>query len=754
MKKAVLLAAPTLLLCFIGCNASPGHGGGDDLGGGGAGGGDDLGGGGAGGGGDVDMAGTLTIAPLDQVLTGAPGTMPTQQMTATINGMSVAPVWTIDRGEIGSIDVSSGLFTGGGNLGGKATLTATLQGQTATTTVTIKLAQNQNGDPANPPAGPAGPGGYGGVGGAGPAPGASTGQIGVLQGAPTADATVKMLYPYDGTVWPRGLLAPLLQWNPGAHNFDAVMVQLHSKNFDYTGTFARQSGAASFLNVPIPADVWHALTYSNEGMGDDITVTLTFSDPSGTPKAIGPLTTTWHVAPGTLKGTVYYNSYGTALVKNPANPSQVGNSGEASFGTAAGNGPHFGAATLAIKPGSTDPVVVAGTYSGGTDMSGCRVCHSVSANGQKLITQHGDAYNKSSIYDLSTGVETQVSGTTNVWPALAPDGTWYMTTSGATIATGGDTTSQAYSNVGTIMSTQPTIAPTGLQATLPAFSPDGKHLAFNFWGPTASGADKKSLYVLGFDATNQVFSGMTKLFTPTTGAVSWSSFLPTNDAVVFEDELVSGNGQFGFTWKTGQGQLFWVDLATQTSHALDKLNGAGYLPTYGAHTGSADEKLNYEPTVNPVVSGGYAWVVFTSRRLYGNVATTSAYNSDPRLYDWQHIITPKKLWVAAIDLNAPAGTDPSHPAFYLPAQELYAGNSRGFWTVDPCHTDGTSCETGDECCGGFCRQGPSGGGLICTNQQPSCSQEFEKCTTTADCCGAATGITCINGFCSKTQPIP
>src|SRR5262249_37317413 len=220
---------------------------------------------------------------------------------------------------------------------------------------------------------------------------------------------------------------------------------------------------------------------------------------------------------------------------------------------------------------------------------------------------------------------------------------------------------------------------------------------------------------------------------------------PTNDAVVFEDELVSGGGQYGYTWKTGQGQLYWIDLATKMAHALDKLNGTGYLPTYSAHTGDADAKLNYEPTVNPVVSGGYAWVVFPGARLYGNVATTSAYDSDPRSYDWQHVNTPKKLWVAAIDLNAPAGSDPSHPAFYLPGQELVAGNARGFWTVDPCHPDGTGCETGDECCGGYCRPGGDGGALICTNMQPMCSQEFDKCNVPTDCCGFTSGITRING---------
>ena len=52
-------------------------------------------------------------------------------------------------------------------------------------------------------------------------------------------------------------------------------------------------------------------------------------------------------------------------------------------------------------------------------------------------------------------------------------------------------------------------------------------------------------------------------------------------------------------------------------------------------------------------------------------------------------VTPKKLWVAAIDLNAPVGTDASHPAFYLPAQELLAGNARGFWVLDPYEPTGS-----------------------------------------------------------------
>ena len=182
---------------------------------------------------------------------------------------------------------------------------------------------------------------------------------------------------------------------------------------------------------------------------------------------------------------------------------------------------------------------------------------------------------------------------------------------------------------------------------------------------------------------------------------------------------------------------------------LDRLNGLGYIPT-GSNAHDDDTTLNYEPTVNPVPSGGYAWVVFTSRRLYGNVATMNPWHSDPRYFDLTSDPTTKKLWVAAIDLNAPPGTDPSHPAFYLPAQELLAGNARGYWVVDPCKTDGNDCDTGDECCGGFCRPDNSGK-LVCSNVVPKCAQEFEKCTVAANCCNS-TQIQCINGRCAQPAP--
>jgi hypothetical protein len=101
--------------------------------------------------------------------------------------------------------------------------------------------------------------------------------------------------------------------------------------------------------------------------------------------------------------------------------------------------------------------------------------------------------------------------------------------------------------------------------------------------------------------------------------------------------------------------------------------------------------------------------------------------------------------VAALDLNPQPGTDPSHPPFYLPAQELLAGNSRGFWVLDPCKPDGEPCEGGDECCGGYCTQNAAGE-LVCGTTIVGCAKEFDKCQQSIDCCDYPK-YHCVNGIC-------
>ncbi len=740
---------------------------------------------GAGGG----IAGALDVEPKPlqtiSVALGAP--TPHVPYTATFNGSPAKAGWSVDRGDAATIDTNptaDATFKPTGTAGGIVTVIAGFQKKTATRQVFIKLSGSQNGsDPSNPKEAQQIPtgvgdltlgGGVGGVGGEGLGP--------KVTDQPTLNAlknpsgnggaqNLKFLYPYDKTVWPRGLLAPLLMWDWSIGDADAIRIDLHttSGSFSYSGTFGRppilMTTGGKFIRMPVPQDIWDTATDTAGGVGpdgkpDQLVLELTVASGG---MGYGPIKQTWNVAPARLAGTVYYNSYGTQLVKNSTDTDYNGN--------------EYGAAVLGIKGGSTAPYVVAGNPTplpvppGG---AGCRVCHVVASQGSLLIAQQGSDYLGTSSYDLQNmNAETKLVGYDNVygWAGLTPDGKMARTNAAALAAEnppGNPPPTALYAFPPTSGSP---LASTGihndLQAGAPAFSPDTKHVAFDFIGGTIGSVsgDGTQLVAMDFDPATLAFSNLTVLATMTGGKrAGFPSFFPTNAGVAFHYQIVNSNHRYN-TWHGAQAQIWWSDLKTGTASILGNLNGldgtTNYLPT-GANNHANDSTLNYEPTVNPVVSGGYIWVVFTSRRLYGSVATTDPWLSDPRSYDQRVYAntTCKKLWVAAIDVGKiqngkiippDPGSDPSHPAFYLPAQELVAGNARGFWVLDPCKADGMSCETGDQCCNGYCEPNGPGGSLVCSNKPPgSCSGAQEKCKTAADCCDS--GDACINGFCTIEVP--
>lgn len=653
--------------------------------------------------------------------------IPTAQFTASANGATVSANWAADS--LGAVD-PSGLFTPTASAGGVATITASYGAEQDSTSVTVRLHVLQNGAADGGSGADAGFGGVGGVGGEGVGGPVSLATITVLQSTPTADPGLGWLYPYDQTVWPRGILAPLLQWQPGARSYDAIGIHLECPNFVWDGAFAKT--ATPFIHHPIPQVAWKQL--GDTCAGETVQVRLVFAAGG---VAYGPLAQSWKIAPGFLKGVVYYNSYGSKLALN--------------YPGALPNGGLFGGATLAIRGDSTDPVLVAGR-SGPTNE--CRVCHVVSADGSTLLSQQGDNTEATSKYALRMGnAETPMTPGDGrfAWGGLSPDGTFLFSNSSP--LAGGSTAPSALFQVPSGASIPMSGLAAGLQAATPVFAPDGRSVAFNHYG--GPGSDRRSLAFSRFTAPG-TFSDFTTLHTPPTGHVDlYPSFLPTGTGVVFQVETQSNGRGFGETRSTcdasgacsdvgTHAELWWVDVATKQAHALSKLNGVG-LPT-GPNAHNADATLNYEPTVSPIPSGGYAWVIFTSRRLYGNVATINPFWSDPRYHDLTQSPTTKKLWVAAIDLNAAPGTDPSHPAFYLPAQELLAGNSRGYWSLDPCRADSEGCGSGDQCCGGYCR-GSTAIDKTCSSTAGGCAQEFERCTNHADCCGAAMGAVCVNQRC-------
>ena len=614
---------------------------------------------------------TLDVKPKDPVVDYP--SAKTQQFDAYPSGSATATVanWIIDNGQLGTID-GSGLFTAAGTVGGTATVTATSGKAKGSTSVSVLLHLQEN--PGN----------------------VSGGDQALLKAGGNGDPGFKWLYPYDKTVFPRGLTAPVLQFagNPTT----ATYVHIKSKFLDYQGFF----GGATPARVTLSPATWKTISQSVLA-SDPVTVEVTKLSGG---VASGPVKETWSIAQGSLKGTVYYNSYSSPL---------AGNNG----------------ATLKVKVGQQAQVLLAG----------CTTCHSVSANGSVLAASAGHSTDQT--WDLTNNAAPMASAGDGVFSfgGLSP--------SGSKILTYGTTSGSYPPNVpgmqgprdAKLMNTKTgaVLPAAGFDnvihaAMMPVFSQDGTKVAFNHYDTGAG----HSLAVMNFNDGTNTFSGLTDVATDPNKFLGWPAFLPDAKTLLFHSDSRSDFA----TWSGAQADIIAVDLATKTQTKLDALNGIAngqpYLPY-----GTSDITLNFEPTVLPIAVGGYYWVLFTSRRNYGNTIYPAAGDTS------QDSQRRKKLWVSAVDINAVPGKDPSHPAFYFEGQELAAGNMRGFWALDPCKQNGISCETGDECCGGFCRANGDGG-FACVPPPSGCSQEFETCKTAADCCD--TGSLCVNGHCAKPPP--
>jgi hypothetical protein len=248
-------------------------------------------------------------------------------------------------------------------------------------------------------------------------------------------------------------------------------------------------------------------------------------------------------------------------------------------------------------------------------------------------------------------------------------------------------------------------------------------------------APNGDLHVMSFDDTKTpMFSGDQLLVTAATSTtmpnVSWPTFTPDGNWIVFQ------RGTSSTTWQSHTADLSIVaSTPGATETPLAQLNGASYPFAAGAR----DLHFNFEPAFAPVAAGGYFWVVFTSRRTYGNILTGGD-------------TVVKQLWIAAIDQNPKPGVDPSHPAFHLTGQDESNLAMRGFYALPPCASNGGACTSGTDCCGGYCASGADGGAPACQSMPAGCSQNGDKCTQNSDCCNAASGVTCIAHVCSEPTP--
>ncbi|HYP88649.1 MAG TPA: Ig-like domain-containing protein, partial [Polyangiaceae bacterium] len=252
------------------------------------------------------------------------GTPATVQLSARFDDGSKPNkvVWSVDDAALGSVN-DAGEFRSAGFVAGDVTVTATVGAQTASVTLHISVAISRDPDALDAQLkDELSLGGHDGPDGVGP------------------DGDFRFLYPYDKTVFPRGLAAPLLQL--GGADADATYVKISVGQFSYEAYAA----ASGLTRVTLPDDVWRGITLS-AGAGEWVEVSLSKVTDG---EVTGPISARWRIAPGSLKGFVYYNTYRSKL---------AGDSG----------------AVMRIKPGETATVL----------QSGCTVCHGVSAQGNVMV---------------------------------------------------------------------------------------------------------------------------------------------------------------------------------------------------------------------------------------------------------------------------------------------------------------------------------------------------------------------------------
>lgn len=609
-----------------------------------------------------------------------------------------------------------------------------------------------------------------------------------LRNAPKS-CTLPLIYPYDGTAFPAGLISPPFMWQGTA---DAVYVRARyeaSQLVDYQ--YAR--GASNPGEVRIPQERWVEIT-RRAGSGNLI-VTINVKSGANTSSCEIKL----RIARGNMVGAIYYNTY---------NHPEAGGVG----------------AVVRLTLGESKPQVYLRELLGAPPIGPCISCHSVSANGSTLAASSHLYFPASfSARSYTTGPMPQPAQRADIqdaaFGAITPDGNAILRMGNPDCTEGANAFPRSKNNFPLAVgptdtslidtTTGQAISASGLDKDhymwMPQFSPDGRAVVFNDAKPDGSGGtDRRELAVMDYDPASHTFSrkrtivsrgalSAQKVIDPSldyspdpiliaavggliggvpgnacfsaespdvaalpngscTGPCypAWPFFTPDGKGVIFSlisepDFAVAFPGRD----KASQSELWYADLPTGTLMRLTNAN-KGLAP--------GDSLVNYYPTVLPVQVGGLFWVFWTSTRDFGHhnisappeaIATDVLFGSSSSSEAFR-----KRIWVSAIrptptgELSGPIMSDPSFPGFYLEGQSE-TGNTRAFAALNPCKAVGNSCTSGLDCCTGFCNLKEGAATGMCV-EKTSCAKTNEKCTKDADCCpptGKEPANSCIGGYC-------
>ncbi len=597
---------------------------------------------------------TLVITPDNVVIAVVDGNVVTQDFTATLDGVDVTAdvLWVYDQDAIGTMTTAT--FTPTGIVAGPGTLTATHPQATDDTTVTVTIKKTVDPDGLAPGFGdPVGP-----------------------------DPAMTIAYPYDNTVFPLKVAAPIVQWN-GAPNDSQYKLHLKEQFYEYTVYFTTNNPARHLIDEI----EWLAISDSGQGAKSD---PLTFELQRKTgDMTFAAVTQTWKIAQARLPGRIYYWEL----------PSQCGNANT--------NG-----RVLSIKPTEAKAEEF---FQPGQ----CYGCHSVSRDGRTVSV----SYDTGVPFPLGTidvsqepavqGPISPASGLGGTFSAFNHDGTKLLYSNDSINA---NASSLVIVDTMTAQVLNPNVMGNGCGE--PAWSPDGKWIASTCGYDNGGWTFDAAVAELRIAAVQQ--DGITvadiKTIVPQMGDVgrpAYPNFSPGNEWIVYGRPTQGSRS-------TGNGKLYMVGVDGQNNRTLE--------------IASSDNK-SFNPTFAPLRAGGYFWVVFMSRRDYGNTLVGA---------------NRQQLWMTAITDPPTDFADPSNPPFYVRGQEDCALSENAYFAADPCKDDpAATCESGIDCCSGHCVLDEMLGKKVC-GEKGECSMGGNACMEDADCCDARSP--CVDGYCQEIFP--
>lgn len=339
--------------------------------------------------------------------------------------------------------------------------------------------------------------------------------------------------------------------------------------------------------------------------------------------------------------------------------------------------------------------------------STCVGCHTLSRDGRKMAFEYYGGWRTHGVVDVVT-------------PDPAIVGPGIFAANFSAFSPGGDRLIGAMNGVLTLWDATSgagleTLATPAL-ATHPAWSPDGRTVAFasQVAGEAFGDVDFRQADLAVIRSFDGIRSAPEVLVPSAGEANSYPSFSPDSRWLAFSRGPYSRSHR-AFD-PAAPSAISPADL-----HVIPVDGGGAVLLARASAGGQA-----LLPAFSPFESGGYFWLAFFSRRDYGHITRGT---------------TRRQIWVTAFDPRAPAGSDPSAPAFWLPGQDASTENMSAYWAPDPCHPIGDLCTLDEDCCQPvdgiepvLCR--PSGPGeRRCVSRTQACRIEGEPCVDTSECCG-------------------